>query len=239
MAPRSRYSLLRAYEDAFLGHCYKHRNPQVGNIIADHLFEDLYALGLSAKLRAGVDGATHVLNPKGRSPGIRARRGDGSFGDLVPGTKTRTIPGFKVALGATANVELGAEVKIVCKAMIRQIDRVQNDLQAQAKHFREKGPDALTVAIVGINFADHYVSWEDKRAVPTTGNGRNLHPIQEAKKAEARLLNVEPSFTELIQIGFIATNEPPYAFQFVDLAKLEAQYGSALVRLSREYDKRF
>jgi hypothetical protein len=211
----------------------------VGNTIADHLFEDMYALGLSAKFHAGVDRATHVLNPKGRSPGIRARRGDGSFGDLVPGTTTKTIPGFMVPRGATANVELGAEVKIICKAMIRQIDRVQNDLRAQSQHFREKGPDALTVAIVGINFADHYVSWEGEREVPTTGKGRNLHPIQEAKKTEARLLNVEPSFTELIQIGFIATNEPPYAFEFVELAKLEARYGSALVRLSREYDKRF
>jgi hypothetical protein len=239
MASRSTYSLLRAFEDAFLGHRYSHRNPQVGNRIADHLFEDMYRLAISTRFHEGVDRATHVLNPKGRSPGIRARRGDGSFGDLVPGAKTKAVAGFLVPRGPTANVELGAEVKIICKAMIRQIDRVQNDLKAQAQHFKEKGPDALTVAIVAINFADHYVSWEGDREFRTSGVGRNLHPAQEAHRAEARLLDVEPSFTELIQIGFVATNEAPYSFQFVELSKLEERYGSALVRLSREYDRRF
>ena len=45
-------------------------------------------------------------------------------------------PGFAVARGPVATVEIGVEVKILAKAMIKQIDRVIGDLVKQVTHFR-------------------------------------------------------------------------------------------------------
>lgn len=141
--------------------------------------------------------------------------------------------------GTTAEVELGAEVKILAKAMIKQIDRVMNDLRSQASHLQEKSPRALTIGIAAVNFADHYISHEGERRYPTDGSGGNPHPSQEGPKAELRLRAVEDRFTEFLQIGFRATNEPPYPFEFVAPTRVQNDYGSILVRLSREYDRRF
>lgn len=171
------------------------------------------------------------------SPGIDARRGDGSFGTPVPGATRIRVPGFRVARGPTADVEIGAEVKIVAKSMIKQIDRVTNDLRAQADHFRTKSPSALTIAIVGVNFADRYVSYEGDRKYPTNG-GRYPHPAQEAARAEMRINDVGGSYFELLQVGFRATNEPPYRFELVDPAGVHQRYGSLLVRVAREYEQR-
>ena len=233
------FALLRQFEATFRNGPYIHRNSQLGNRIADCLYEDLYAIGISPKFNAGVDACTHVLNPKGISPGIRARRGDGSFGDLIPGTVAASIPGFVVARGPTADVEIGAEVKILAKAMIKQIDRVISDLRRQADQFHEKSTTAITFGIVGINFADHYVSYEGDRRYPTDGTSGNLHPIQEAHKAERELLRAEPPYTEFIQLGFRATNEPPFDFQWIDLQRTQNNYASRLVRLLRSYETTF
>jgi len=137
--------LLGRFEATFRNGPYIHRNSNLGNRIADFLYEDLYDLHDSNKYNRRVGSRRRVLNPKGISPGIRARRGDGSFGDLIPGTPAVEASGFAVARGATATVEIGAEVKIIAKAMIKQIDRVTSDLCGQAAHFKRKSPDALTV----------------------------------------------------------------------------------------------
>jgi hypothetical protein len=50
--------------------------------------------------------------------GIEARRGDGTFGELILGERAVVDPGYKVARGPVANVEIGVEVKILAKAMI-------------------------------------------------------------------------------------------------------------------------
>jgi hypothetical protein len=233
------FALLRQFEATFRNGPYIHRNSQLGNRIADCLYEDLYAIGLSTKFNDGVDARTHVLNPKGISPGIRARRGDGSFGDLIPGAPARVVPGFVVARGPTANVEVGAEVKILAKAMIKQIDRVVGDLRRQSDQFHEKSKTALTVGLVGINFADHYVSYEGERQYPTDGTSGNLHPNQEAARAERELLHADDAYTELIQLGFRATNEPPFEFRWNDLARTQNDYASRLVRILRRYDSTF
>lgn len=233
------YKLLEQLERTFRAGPYRHRNPNLGNRIADYLFEDLYELGASGKLRERIDSGRRVLNPKNVSPGIHARRGDGSFGPPVPGFQPSRVAGFLIARGLTAEVEIGAEVKILAKAMIKQIDRVMNDLQSQAAHFRQKSPTAITVGIVAINFADHYTSLEGSRQYPTDGSAANPHPAQEAPKAELRLRGIEDRFDEFLQIGFRATNEPPYPFELVAPNKVRQEYGSILVRLSREYDRRF
>ncbi len=144
------YKLLQQLERTFRDGPYLHRRSNLGNRIADCLYEDLYELGASAKLRERIDQQLRVLNPKGVSPGIHARRGDGSFGPPVPGWAPTRVPGFVVARGLTAEVEIGAEVKILAKAMMKQIDRVMSDLRSQANHFRRKSPTAITVGIVAI-----------------------------------------------------------------------------------------
>jgi hypothetical protein len=199
----------------------------------------LYAIGLSSRFNHGVDARTHVLNPKGISPGIRARRGDGSFGDLIPGLPAVAVPGFSVARGPTADVEVGAEVKILAKAMIKQIDRVVGDLRRQAEQFHQKSATAITVGIVGINFADRYVSHEGDRRYPTTGLSGNPHPAQEAKRAERELLNAADVYDEFLQLGFRATNEPPYEFEWVNATRTRDDYAARLVRLLKTYETRF
>jgi hypothetical protein len=218
---------------------YIHRNSQIGNRIADCLFEDLYALRESDSLVRRIDDRSRVLNPKGLSPGIRTRRGDGSFGDAVPGSETRTVEGFAVGRGSTADIEIGVEVKILAKAMIKQIDRLTSDLCGQARHFREKSDQAIRIGIVAINQAPRYVSFEGNRAFPTDGR-RYVHPVQEAAEAERRLLDdARPSFDEFLILPFVATNEPPFSFSWVHESRMREEYAAALLRVSRLYDRRF
>lgn len=233
------FKLLEQLERTFANGPYIHRNSNLGNRIADYLFEDLYDLGESPKLRERVDARRRVLNPKNISPGIHARRGDGSFGTPVPGSQPVLVPGFSVARATTAEVELGAEVKVLAKAMIKQIDRVMNDLRSQAAHLQEKSPRALTIGIVAVNFSDRYVSHEGERRYPTDGSGGNPHPSQEGPRAELRLRAIEGRFSEFLQVGFRATNEPPYPFELVAPARAEDAYGAILIRLSREYERTF
>jgi hypothetical protein len=239
MSNEPTFALLRQFEATFRNGPYIHRNSQLGNRIADYLYEDLYSLGFSRRFNDRVDARSHVLNLTNVSPGIRARRGDGSFGDLVPGAPAMLVPGFRVARGPTADVEIGAEVKILAKAMIKQIDRVVGDLRRQADQFHEKSTSALTFGIVGVNFSEHYLSYEGDRRYPTDGTSGNLHPIQEATRAERELLHAEDAYTEFIQLGFRATNEPPFEFQWNDLQRTQANYASRLLRLLKGYESTF
>jgi hypothetical protein len=81
--------------------------------------------------------------------------------------------------------------------MMKQIDRVISDLCGQARHFQTKSPDAVSVAIVGLNMAANYVSQEGDRRYPTGEFGP--HPVVEAPEAERRLLSsAEPCFHEFL-----------------------------------------
>jgi hypothetical protein len=233
------YKLLRRFEDTFVNGPYRHRDANLGNRIADFLYEDLFDLAPTSKLRRRVLANTHALNPKNVSPGIRARRGDGSFGDVVPGTLPVLAPGFSVVRAPTADVEIGAEVKIVAKAMMKQIDRVVSDMRRQAEHFKTKSPDAITVGLVGINWAEAYTSYEGDRSYPTDGR-KYPHPVQEAAEAEKRLLvDAAPALSEFAILRFRATNVEPYPFEWVSRAQTEADYGSRLVRILKAYERRF
>ncbi|MGA9365151.1 MAG: hypothetical protein WBW16_12370 [Bacteroidota bacterium] len=234
------YKLLKKFEDTFHGQKYLHRNANLGNRIADYLYEDLYDVGLSRKFVYRVNDGTRVLNPKNKTAGIKARRGDGSFGDIVPGFPPQREGGFAVPRGPTANVEIGTEVKIIAKAMIKQIDRVMNDLCNQAKHFQRHSSSALTIGIVGVNHAQHYTSFEGRRSYRTTGKGGYLHPIQEAEETKARLISqAKPCFFEFVILEFDAMNEKPYPFKWTNATRTEEEYGAMLVRIAREYDVRF
>jgi len=69
-----------------------------------------------------------VVNMRNVMTGKPARRGDGTFGELVPAAVAVTEKGMLVARGPVATIEIGAETKILAKAMIKQIDRVISDL---------------------------------------------------------------------------------------------------------------
>ncbi len=94
-----------------------------------HLYEDLVAIKRSQKLVEAVARQDRVLNVQNQRQGVEARRGDGTFGELIPDSKVVIDPGYAVARGLVATVEIGVEVKILSKAMIRQVDRVINDLE--------------------------------------------------------------------------------------------------------------
>jgi hypothetical protein len=124
--------------------------------------------------------------------------------------------------------------------MIKQIDRVVNDLRNQASQFGRGGGNPICVAVVGINQAERCVSYEGERAFPTTGRGGFLHPFQEAPEAERRLLaDAAPAFDEFLVLRFRATNEPPYSFEWVNYEDSRLDYAAALTRIGSRYQQRF
>jgi hypothetical protein len=149
------------------------------------------------------------------------------------------MPGFNVARGAIATVEIGTEVKILAKAMIKQIDRVMTDLRNQQNEFRRAGGEPVTVGIVGINHALNYVSFEGGRSWPTDGR-IHKHPYQEAEQAEIRLrAHVAQNFDEFLVLRFRATNMSPYQFEWVNEVDTIMEYEAVLIRVLRKYEHRF
>src|SRR4029077_6794359 len=104
-----------------------------------------------------------VVNLKNLMTGKPGRRGDGTFGELVPAAIAVTGKGMLVARGPVATIEIGAETKILAKAMIKQIDRVINDLINQVNQFERGSGNPICVAFVGINFVEQYVSFEGRK----------------------------------------------------------------------------
>ena len=72
-----------------------------------------------------------------------ARRGDATFGEIIPGETPVVEPAIRLTRGPIATVEIGVEVKILAKAMIKQIDRVINDLSEPSHPIpaRRRQPD--------------------------------------------------------------------------------------------------
>jgi hypothetical protein len=232
------FQLLEQFRKLFEGKRYLHRISTHGDYISQFVFEDLFTLNHSPKLAERIRQHQSVLNAKNRAHGVKHRRGDGSFGTLVPGDSALGDPGFTVARGPIANVEMGVEVKILAKAMIKQIDRVKTDLVEQVRQFRKSDARAVTAAIVGVNHADTYRSFEGRRKFPTDGR-KYKHPIQEAAAAAEHIEELRPEFDELLILPFKATNFDPFPFEWVDANLTRQDYGSFLVRLSRHYHQRF
>jgi hypothetical protein len=123
--------------------------------------------------------------------------------------------------------------------MIKQIDRVIGDLVRQVEEFRRTGGQPICVGFVGINSAFGYTSYEGEREWPTDGR-KHKHPIQEAAEAERRLISrAAAAFDEFQLLRFRATNAAPFPFEWVDYEKTAKEYSALLVRVSREYDRRF
>jgi hypothetical protein len=232
------FALLRTFREVFEGTRYKHRDSSLGDMVASQLYEDLVALNKSSSLAARVQARERVVNLGNRTVGRPSRRGDGTFGEIVPTTIAISEFGLLVARGEVANIEIGTETKILAKAMIKQIDRVVGDLIRQAAEFRRTGGNPICVGIVGLNFAPNYTSYEAEREWPTDGR-KHKHPIQEAAEAESRLSRACASFDEFQILRFSATNVAPFPFAWLDCEQTTRQYAALLVRISREYDRRF
>lgn len=208
-------------------------------------YEDLFALRRSTALAERVAHGLCVVNAANTRQGVRARRGDGSFGEIVPNVAARQEEGYEVPRGPIATIEIGIEVKILAKSMIKQIDRVKRDLTDQVAHFKSKGGRPITIGIVGINHAAKYISFEGDVTWATNGKSGRYHPYQEAEEAERRLLaDAAPAFDEFLILHFRATNhEPPatdglalYDFEWVDEKKTAVDYGAVLARVSQRYE---
>ncbi len=233
------YALLKSFRGLFLGQPYFHRDPSLGDKVAAFLYEDLVSLRKSPKLLARIAAHERVLNSQNRTVGKPRRRGDGTFGEIVPGSHAAVLPGFLVARGAIATIEIGTETKILAKAMIKQIDRVIGDLTRQVQQFRKGGGQPICVGLVGVNFSSSYTGYEGDRTFPTDGK-KNKHPVQEAEKAVARLRErAQPEFDEFMFLRFAAPNVEPYPFVWINENETVMEYGAMLTRISREYDHRF
>jgi len=234
------YRLLAEFRRLFEGRAYKHRASNQGDLVALQLYEDLVAIDRSPKLVSRVRNGERVINLANRRRGVDARRGDGTFGEIIPGETPVFGPGFTVGRAQIATVEIGTEVKILAKAMIKQIDRVINDLRNQAAQFKLGGDKPICVGIVGVNHADRYVSFEGERSYPTTGRSGAPHPSQEAGEAERRLRALAaPAFDEFLVLRYRATNEAVFPFEWVNYGESRLDYGAAVARISREYERRF
>jgi hypothetical protein len=233
------YALLTAFQKLFEGTAYLHRNSSLGDRVASYLYEDLYNLNKSTKLCERIDAHVRVLNVQNRTVGIARRRGDGTFGELVPSATAVVEKGLTVARGPVATIEIGVETKILAKAMIKQIDRVIGDLIRQTEEFKKRGGNPICVGVVGVNFSDLYTSYEGARAFLTDGS-KYKHPIQESGAAVSRLQQrAAPSFDEFLVLKFSATNTTPHPFSWVDEKQTTLEYSALLTRVSRDYDRRF
>ncbi len=235
------YRLTMEFRRLFEGKIYKHRNSSQGDFVAMHIFEDLIGVHRSPKLiEAAITRKDRVLNVQNKRRGVAARRGDGTFGEIIPGETPIMDSGFNVARGPIATVEIGIEVKVLAKAMIKQIDRVINDLRNQVVQFKRGGGKPICVAVIGINQAESTVGYEGDRAFPTTGKQGFLHPYQEAQESERRLrAEAAPEFDEFLILRYKAKNAPPYPFAWVNYNETRLDYAAALSRISARYQQRF
>jgi hypothetical protein len=235
----SEYALLTEFRSLFEGKPYFHRDSSLGDRVASCLYEDLYVLGKSPKLCERIESRSRVLNARNLTVGVARRRGDGTFGELVPAGTALSIDGLAVARGPVATIEIGSETKILAKAMIKQIDRVIGDLVRQTEEFKKRGERPICVGIVGVNFAEQYTSYEADRKFPTDGK-KYKHPIQEANEAVLRLQQrAQTHFDEFLILRFVASNVPPHPFSWIDENQTLMEYSALLTRISRDYDRRF
>ena len=234
------YRVIDAFKGIFEGKLYRHRDSSLGDFVASFLIDDLYQLGRSSKLAHAVELHQSVLNIRNKPIGRNnQRRGDGTFGPRIPTVQPITVADHIVSLGEVASTEVGSEVKILAKAMQKQIDRVCTDLINQSREFESAGGHPIKVAIVGVNHAETYRSVEGEREFIADGK-KYKRPLDEAAGAIDELQRrVTEHYDELLILKFSATNIEPFPFEWLDRELTERNYGAALLRVAREYELRF
>src|SRR5258707_13080346 len=100
------YALLKAFRSLFEGVQYLHRKSNLGDYVASQLYEDLVSLGKSEKLLSRVHAHERVVNLRNLAIGKPARRGDGTFGEILPTAAAITEKGILVARGAVATIAI-------------------------------------------------------------------------------------------------------------------------------------
>jgi hypothetical protein len=63
----SNYAVLRVFRSLFEGQSYLHRDSSLGDRVASYLYEDLYSLGKSTKLRKRIEPWLAALSLRLRS----------------------------------------------------------------------------------------------------------------------------------------------------------------------------
>jgi hypothetical protein len=91
------YRLLKEFRGLFEGVKYEHRRSNLGDFVAMHLYEDLVAINKSERYVIYVSEMSRVLNAQNKRKGIEARRGDGTFGELIVGEQPLVDLGYKVS----------------------------------------------------------------------------------------------------------------------------------------------
>jgi len=232
------FKLLAAFEALFRGTVYKHRSSTLGNLVASHLYEDLYDHGNSHAFNERVTGGQCVVNVEGSTRGVKARRGDGTFGAIVPSSVPVRVQGFTVLQGMVAMTHIGAEFKIIATAHLKQIDRVLNDLTGSATSLKEKSAQAITVGFAAVNYSERWTGMEGTRSFPVERKPQRA--LEASEDTSRRLLQfARPAFDEFVLLKFRATNQEPFPFSWLNAAGTAADYGAALVRVAALYEKRF
>ncbi len=140
--------------------------------------EELYALGKSKKFNPRVYDTQYVLNVQNRARGILARRGAGTFGEIIPYAVAEDIRGYVVARGPIATVEIGAEGKILAKAGCRRMT-----LRRRSPATGTAGGYARLLAHSGKRRSPFRVPGLSARtARPRNGRARRYAPISGARR---------------------------------------------------------
>lgn len=238
MAAPFTFRLLAAFEALFRATVYKHRSSTLGNFVASHLYEDLYDHGGTSTFNDRVAAGTCVVNVSGVTRGVDVRRGDGTFGMIVPGSSSLIAKGFSVRRGMVALTHIGAEFKIIATAHLKQIDRVINDLIGSASSLKEKSSNAITVGFAAVNYSERWTGMEGTRSFPV--ERRPQRAQHESEETSRRLQQLaRPAFDEFVLLPFRATNQEPFPFSWLNAQGTAADYGAAVVRIAALYEKRF
>jgi hypothetical protein len=236
------YRALAFFRRLFDGRRYLHRSSTHGDKLAIEFFEDLYDLGRSKSYINFVDSHVKGVSPKNTRVGIRSRRADGLFGDLIP-QRAKVFPSYHVARGPIATINIGVETKILHKSQKKQIsDRIQG-LEKQADYMvsgtdRRKRDNPISVAIIGLNYSDYTIGYEGDRAYQTDGTSAQPHPADEAPSVEAGIqAELGPVYSHIILLRYLARNDPPFAFSWKSAQATEDEYAATLIRVSNEFDR--
>ena len=98
--------LLETFRELFEPHqILLHRKSNLGGLVAVEFYEDLVALGKSAKLPPRIAAHDRVINLRNITIGKTARRGDGTMGELVPSAIAIVEKDFVVARGPTLTLK--------------------------------------------------------------------------------------------------------------------------------------